>query len=160
MQRSRSFLVLCACLGLTAVLFSQQRDRERERERPIRLSVRGNRGAVAAGSEVSAEAGMRLLHRGGNAVDAGVAAMFAAAAFESSHFGFGGEAPILVRTKEGKVISLAGVGTMPKAASANLFRQRRLMVGEVQTIEPGGLKGIIPVAGLMPALVPGMVEAG
>ena len=24
-------------------------------------------------------------------------------------------------------------------------------------IEPGGLKGIIPVAGLMPALVPGMV---
>ncbi len=48
---------------------------------------------------------------------------------------------------------------MPKAASADMFRPRRLMIGEVQAIEPGGLKGIIPVAGLMPALVPGMVEA-
>ena len=46
---------------------------------------------------------------------------------------------------------------MPKAASADMFRSRRLMIGEVQAIEPGGLKGIIPVAGLMPALVPGMV---
>jgi len=141
-----------------AFLLSQ--DDRRERDRPVKFSVRGTRGAVAAGSDVSAEAGMRILHRGGNAVDAGVAAMFAAAVYETSHFGFGGEAPILIRTKEGKVISLAGVGTMPKAASAELFRTRRLMAGEVQEIEPGGLKGIIPVAGLMPALVPGMVEGG
>lgn len=156
MQRYRSVIVLSTCLGLTAVLLSQQ---PRERERPARMSVRGLRGAVATGSEGAAEAGMRILHRGGNAVDAGVASLFAAAACEYSHFGFGGEAPILIRTKEGRVISLAGVGTMPKAASADLFRRRRLLAGEVQAIEPGGLKGIIPVAGLMPALVPGMVEA-
>jgi gamma-glutamyltranspeptidase/glutathione hydrolase len=156
MQWRRILPVVCICLGLSAVLVSQQ---PRERERPLRISVRGARGAVAGGTEGATTAGMRMFYRGGNAVDAGVATMFAAAACEYSHFGFGGEAPILIRTKEGKVISLAGVGTMPKAASADMFRSRRLMIGEVQAIEPGGLKGIIPVAGLMPALVPGMVEA-
>src|SRR6185437_7380785 len=31
---------------------------------------------------------------------------------------------------------------------------------EVFEMDPGGLRGIIPVAGLMPALVPGSVDAG
>jgi gamma-glutamyltranspeptidase/glutathione hydrolase len=101
-----------------------------------------------------------MLHRGGNAVDAGVAAMFAAAVYEFSHFGFGGEVGLVIRDRTGRVYTLGGVGTMPKAASAELFRNRRLQPGEVQVLEPGGLRGIVPVAGLMPALVPGMVEAG
>jgi gamma-glutamyltranspeptidase / glutathione hydrolase len=104
---------------------------------------------------------MRLFYKGGNAVDAGVAAMFAASVAEYSHFGFGGEAPILIRTRDGKVKAIAGVGTMPKLATAEFFRQRRLQPGEILSPpESNGLKGIIPVAGLMPALVPSMVEAG
>lgn len=86
--------------------------------------------------------------------------MFAAAVTEYSHFGFGGEAPILIRTKDGQVKAIAGVGTMPKLATADLFRKRRLQRGEVQQLDPGGVKEFVPVAGLMPALVPGMVEAG
>src|SRR5260370_31709501 len=86
--------------------------------------------------------------------------MFAGSMVELSRFGFGGEAPILIRTKDGKVHAIAGVGTMPKIATADFFRNRRIMQGEILALEPGGLKGIIPVAGLMPALVPGMVEAG
>jgi len=103
---------------------------------------------------------MRIYHRGGNAVDAGVASMFAASVAEYSHFGFGGEAPILIRTKDGIVHAIAGVGTMPKLATAEFFRTRRILPGELLALEPGGLKGIIPVAGLMPALVPSMVDAG
>jgi len=125
----------------------------------MRYSVRGTRGVVASGSDAASEAAMRIFHQGGNAVDAGVAALFASATFECSHLGFGGEAPILIRTKEGKVVSLAGVGTMPKLATAEMFRTRRLLAGEVQQMDPGGLRGIIPVTGLMPALVPGMPEA-
>src|SRR5260370_4133404 len=49
---------------------------------------------------------------------------------------------------------------MPKLATADFFRERKLRPGEILTLEPGGMKGIIPVAGIMPALVPGMVEAG
>jgi len=102
---------------------------------------------------------MQMYYKGGNAVDSGVAAMFAGATTELSHYGMGGEAPILIRTKDGKVYSIAGVGTMPKLATAEFFRNRRLQPFEVQEKDPGGLKGMIPVAGLMPALVPGMVDA-
>jgi gamma-glutamyltranspeptidase/glutathione hydrolase len=128
-------------------------------ERPVRLPVRGMRGAVTGGTDFATDAGMRMYYAGGNAVDAGVAAMFAASICEFSHFGFGGEAPILIRTKTGKVVSIAGVGTMPKSASADFFRNRRLQPGEVLNLEANGLKNFVPVAGLMPALVPGMVDA-
>jgi len=132
----------------------------RELDRPVRQAVRGVHGAIAAGSEYATEAGMREFYKGGNAVDVGVAAMFAASVTEFSHFGLGGEAPILIRTKAGKVFAIAGVGPMPKLATAEMFRTRRLMPFEILEMDPGGLKGIIPVAGLMPVLVPGMVDAG
>ncbi len=92
-------------------------------ERPVRQAVRGTHGAVAAGSEYATEAGMRMYYRGGNAVDVGVATMFAASVTELSHFGLGGEAPILIRTKDGKVHAIAGVGTMPKLATRRYVPQ-------------------------------------
>jgi gamma-glutamyltranspeptidase/glutathione hydrolase len=142
--------------GLVVFCAAQRKDFEQPAMRP----ARGTKGAVACGSEYAAEAGMRIYFHGGNAVDAGVATMFAASVSEFSHFGLGGEAPILIRTKAGKVFAIAGVGTMPKLATAELFRERRPKPGEILTMDPGGLKGIIPVAGIMPALVPSMVDAG
>ncbi len=142
---------------LAAVVFGQQPQR---RERPVKLPSRGTHGAVVGGTEFATEAGMRMYHRGGNAVDAGVAAMLAAAVVEFSHFGLGGEAPILVRTKDGKVHAIAGVGTMPKLGTAEFFRDHKLTDEEmVSAPEPNGLKNWVPVAGILPALVPGMVEA-
>src|SRR5260221_3537902 len=152
-------LLAIAASGIWITLEAQSNQR-RCLERPARFAQRGMRGAVAGGTDAAADSGMRLFYLGGNAVDAGVAAMYAASIVEYSHFGLGGEAPILIRSADGQVHSIAGVGTMPKAATADLFRNRRLLPGEVQSMEPNGLKGMIPVAGLMPALVPGMVEAG
>lgn len=143
----------CLCLALLATA------QTRGPERALRQAARGMRGAVAAGTDAATEAGMRVYHRGGNAVDAGVAAMLAASVVEYSHFGLGGEAPILIRTKDGRVFAIAGVGTMPRAATAEFFRERKLQPGEVQETDPNGLSGMVPVAGLMPALVPGMVDA-
>src|SRR4029079_3471159 len=143
-----------AVFALATVCAAQQK-----MERPVRQAVRGVHGAIAAGSEFATEAGMRTYYKGGNAVDAGVATMFAGSVTELSHYGMGGEAPILIRTKDGKVFSIAGVGTMPKLATAEFFRTRHMQPFEVQEKEPGGLKGIVPAAGLMPALVPGMVDA-
>ena len=141
--------------ALAALSVAQSR---RETERPLRQPVRGVHGAVAAGSEWATEAGMRTYYKGGNAVDVGVASMFAGSVSELSHYGFGGEASILIRTKDGKVHSIAGIGTMPKLATAEMFRKRPLQPFEVTERDPGGLKGIIPAAGLMPAIVPGMVD--
>ena len=151
-------MIRLALFLLTALsLFAQ---RAREFERPVRHASRGVHGAVAAGSDYAADAGMRMYYKGGNAVDVGVAATFAAAVSEFSHIGFGGEAPILIRTRDGKVHAIAGVGTMPKMATAEFFRTRPIQPGELTSApEKGGLKGMVPVAGLMPALVPGMVDA-
>ncbi len=149
--------LLLVLLVLAGFIFAQRNNYER----PLRHASRGTHVALAAGSDYATGAGLRISYKGGNAVDVGVATMFAAAVTEYSHFGFGGEAPILVRTTDGKVHSIAGVGTMPKLATPELFRTRRLMPGEITSPpEKGGLKGMVPVAGLMPALVPGMVDAG
>lgn len=130
----------------------------RDSERAVRHAVRGTRAAVAAGSEYAAEAGMRMLHTGGNAVDAGAAATLAAAVTEFSHFGFGGEAPILIRTRDGKVHAIAGLGPMPKAATAQFFRDRKIQPGETISLDRNGIEPFVPPYGITPALVPGMVE--
>ncbi len=151
-----TLLVAMAVLMAVATGVAQRR----APEPLVRQPVRGTRGAVAAGSDYAAGAGMRMLVAGGNAVDAGVATIFAAATTEYSHVGWGGEAPILIRTKDGVVHSIAGVGTMPKLATADFFRNRPLQIGEIlEQKEPNGLKGMVPVAGIMCALVPGLPDA-
>jgi gamma-glutamyltranspeptidase / glutathione hydrolase len=144
-------------LVFPSVAFCQQRQAA---ERLVQYPVRGTRGAVAAGSNYATDAGMRMYYVGGNAVDAGAATVFSAATTEYERVGWGGEAPLLIRTKDGRVHSIAGVGTMPKLASADLFRNRPLQVGEIlEPPEKNGLKGMVPVAGIMCALVPGMPDA-
>src|SRR5262245_60901272 len=90
--------------------------------RPI---VRGLHGAVAAGNPMTVEAGLRLLRAGGNAVDAGVAATFAAAVTEFSHFGMGGEASILIyMQKSDKVWAVNADGPAPNLATPEYFIQK------------------------------------
>src|ERR1700722_4302517 len=144
-------LLICACLAPA---------QKKDFELPTMHAARGTRGALASGSEYADEAGMRIYFRGGNAVDAGVSGLFPGWVSGPSHFGRGGEAPILIRTKAGKVFAIAGVGTMPKLATPKFFMEHRPRPGEILTLDPGGLKGIIPVAGILPALVTSMVESG
>src|ERR1041384_2166252 len=89
--------------------------------RPV---VRGKRGAVAAGSPVAAEAGMRLLQAGGNAVDAGCAAILAASVIEISHFSFGGEVPIIIKTRNAPPAVINGQGIAPRLATREYFLER------------------------------------
>jgi gamma-glutamyltranspeptidase / glutathione hydrolase len=85
--------------------------------------------------------------------------MLAAAVTEPSHFGMGGESPILVRTKEGKVYAIAGLGPMPKLGTADFYRKHQLQPDEiVDPPDPHGLKDWVPVAGILSAVVPGMIE--
>ena len=59
---------------------------------------------------------------GGNAIDGGVASIFAAAVVEISHFGLGGEAPIIIYSaRDKRVIVINGQGPAPKAATPALF---------------------------------------
>jgi len=91
--------------------------------RTYRPEIVGRVGVVAAGRHFAAEAGMRMLARGGNAVDAGIAATFAAAVTEISHFGMGGEVPIILYLADRKdTVVVNGQGTAPAAATAEAFK--------------------------------------
>jgi len=84
-----------------------QRPESRDTLRP---ELYGTHGMVAAGRQFTVEAGMRLLKAGGNAFDAGAAAVFAAAACEISHFGLGGEAPVVLFEARSNVSFIAQPG--------------------------------------------------
>jgi gamma-glutamyltranspeptidase/glutathione hydrolase len=88
----------------------------------MKPEVLGTHGIVAAGRHYSVSAGVRILQQGGNAIDAGVATVFAAAVCEISHFGFGGESPAMIYdAKTREVIVINGQGPAPKAATPALF---------------------------------------
>ena len=145
--------------------------------RPV---VRGRRGVVAGGQPLSVEAGMRILQRGGNAVDAGVATILAASVIEFSHFSFGGEVPILVKLKGRDVAVIEGMGTAPAKATREFFVNRSKQMGVVGTnatapdssathrLTNGGVdmptmagaqSGMIPSTGPLAATVPAVLDA-
>lgn len=166
--RRATWLILVG-LSLPPVLLWAQNSRQerlkQQREalqwQVIRPVVRGERAAVAAGTPLVTEASMRLLHAGGNAVDAGVASLYAGAVSEFSHFGFGGEAPILIRNPEGEVICLPGIGPAPKLMTREVFLSLRSDPEEDQEARRRGrTEGPIPSYGILPAVVPGMVDSG
>lgn len=111
----------------------------------FRPPVRGTRGVVAGGHPLVVEAGLRMLHRGGNAVDAGVAGVFAAAVIEISHFGFGGEVPVIIRMAGQPVRTINGQGQAPELATREFF---------LSQTPPR-----IPSTGPLAATVPGVLDA-
>ncbi|MGH9840442.1 MAG: gamma-glutamyltransferase family protein [Blastocatellia bacterium] len=144
-----SFVVIL--LGAIGMQASSQRP---ETYRPV---VRGTRAVVAGGHPLVAEAGMRMLHRGGNAVDAGVAAVLAASVIEFSHFGFGGEVPVLIKMSNKPVVAVAGQGPAPQLATRELFEKRA--PGEGENAGRSGGAGPIPSTGPLAATVPGVLDA-
>lgn len=79
----------------------------------------GNGGIVAAGPKPSAQAGIDILAKGGNAVDAAVATIFNLAVSDYGMFCFGGEVPfIFYNAKTGKVSVFNGMGGAPKDPKA------------------------------------------
>ena len=111
----------------------------------LRPAVMGPSGGVSTGHPLTTAAAFGILLKGGNAFDAGVAALLAGGVLEQDLYSLGGEALVLVYPKkEGKVTSVVGQGWAPHAVNVNwyLSRQKNLQ-GE----------------GLDPAVVPGAVHA-
>jgi gamma-glutamyltranspeptidase/glutathione hydrolase len=130
------------------------------RQDTFKPTVRGTRGVVAGGHPLVAEAGLRMLHRGGNAVDAGVAAVLAGSVIEFSHFGFGGEVPVLIKPVNKSVVTINGQGTAPQLATREFFEKRG------DDGKNGGGSGrnqnkpsFIPSTGPLAATVPGVLDA-
>lgn len=116
------------------------------RQTPPRASWRptliGKRYAVACGHYLPAMAAARILEKGGNAVDAGVAASMALAVVQPDIVSFAGVAPTLVYTKDSRTVqSIAGLGYFPKAATAD-----RLRAAGEGVVPQGILRTVLPAA--------------
>ncbi len=89
--------------------------------------VMGTRGVVVSGHHQASDAGLDMLKAGGNAVDAGVATVFAQAVTEFDRFGIGGEVPILIYSAErDRVVAVNGQGQAPRKATTEWFRNNGL----------------------------------
>lgn len=173
-MRIKKHTGIVLCLVVTVALVSLgPNPSHADTFRPV---VRGKRGVVAGGQPLSVEAGLRILQRGGNAVDAGVATILAASVIEFSHFSFGGEVPILIKLKGAEVVVVEGMGQAPMKATREFFVNRakanqneavatapdssRAQRGETDMASIKGAKpGPIPSTGPLSATVPAVLDA-
>jgi len=115
-------------------------------ETPPRPSWRpnliGKRYAVACGHYLAAAAAMRILERGGNAVDAGVSAAMALAVLQPDIVSFSGVAPTLVYERGTRMVhSIAGLGYWPQGVDIERLRH------EGNGVVPDGiLRTVMPAA--------------
>lgn len=83
-----------------------------------RPPTRGVQHMISSGHPLASLVGFEMLQRGGNAVDAGVAAGIAINVVQPDMTSLGGVAPIMLYLAErGEVLTISGLGWWPKAAS-------------------------------------------
>src|SRR5436190_11864064 len=108
-----------------------------------RLVAAGRNGMVAAGHPLAAQAGVRILAAGGNAVDAAIAVAAALNVVEPQMSGIGGDGFLMIYwASRSEVQCVNGTGPAPRQAS----RERYLPEG-------------IPPHGIRSVSVPGLVDA-
>ena len=112
---------------------------------PLRPPIIGRNAGVSAGHPLTTSAALEILQQGGNAFDAGVAALLVGGVVEQDLYGIGGEALILVYPDDEKrVTSITGQGWAPASADIDAYlRDGRTLQGE----------------GLDPSVIPGAIHA-
>ena len=90
-----------------------------------RPPVIGRSAGVSAGHPLTTAAAFEILLKGGNAFDAGVAAMLVGGVVEQDLYSLGGEGLVLVYPQsEKKVTSIVGQGWAPKGATIDWYPSR------------------------------------
>lgn len=97
--------------------------------------------AIASGHYLATEAGMRILRKGGNAIDAGVAAGICIDVLMPDQCNFGGVAPIIVyHENSGELVSISGLGRWGRSATLEHFLEHEngeIPYGVKRSIVPG-----------------------
>ena len=110
-----------------------------ESNRPV---VMGRNGMVCAGHPLAAQAGMAVLQRGGNAIDAAIATAAALNVVEPNMSGVGGDGFIMIYNRQAGAIEVCNAtGAAPYASDVDWYRENG-----------------IPTKGIMSVSVPGLVD--
>ena len=113
-----------------------------------RSNVIAKNGAVATSQPLAAQAGLEILKKGGNAVDAAVATAAVLNVVEPMSTGIGGDVFALVRNSKDKTVkAMNGSGRSGLYANPNFLKQKGY-----NAIPKSGLQGIYSVS------VPGTVH--
>ena len=143
---------VCATLGVlflcvASQLHAQDPDGGVTRGRPLpayRPAVPGIHGLVTAGHPLAAMAGMQILLKGGNAIDAAVAVGATLNMMEPQMNGIGGNGFMTTYDKKsGKVYSLAMAGAAPFALKAADMTPDKLDWGMDAGVTPGNFGGYL-----------------
>ncbi|MEE9198165.1 MAG: gamma-glutamyltransferase [Dehalococcoidia bacterium] len=111
-----------------------------EAHRPV---IMARNGMVSSGHPLASQAGIALLQKGGNAIDAAIAVAAALNVVEPQMSGIGGDGYIMVYRREtGKIDVVNGTGAAPYAATRERF------------VDTG-----IPWDGILSISVPGLLDA-
>jgi gamma-glutamyltranspeptidase/glutathione hydrolase len=100
-------------------------------------TARSASGVIVTGAPLATAAGLAALQRGGNAVDAAVAAAFTLAVVEPSQSGLGGRTHLLIRTADGRFAALDGWTEVPAAAVNPLAGESDTAYGYATIAVPG-----------------------
>jgi gamma-glutamyltranspeptidase/glutathione hydrolase len=115
-------------------------------------TLQSSGGLVVADSELASAAGMEILRRGGNAVDAAIATALALSVVDQASSGLGGGGfMVIYRAKEKKSFALDFRETAPAAS------RRELYVKDGEPVPSLSLTGALAVA--VPGEVAGLLEA-
>ena len=109
-----------------------------------RMTVHAKKGMVATTQPLAAQAGLRVMQNGGNAIDAAIATAAALTVVEPNSNGIGGDSFALVWVN-GELHGLNGSGPAPKSISIDKVKEQ-------------GVKSI-PSQGVLPITVPGTPAA-
>ena len=103
-------------------------------------AARGHHHVVSTGHELATLAAFEALENGGNAIDAGVAAILTLGVVYSDQVSVAGVAPMIVRLAEtGEIVTIAGVGGWPRALDPDAFIERHggaIPLGVRRTVVP------------------------
>jgi gamma-glutamyltranspeptidase / glutathione hydrolase len=140
-----AFVLAVLFAGTLAGLQETQSEPRRPRVVTGRSKVATKFGIVAASQPLSARAGVQVLERGGNAIDAAIAANAVEALVEPYYNGIGGDLfAIYYEAKTGKVYGLNAGGWAPTGLTPELLRSK------------GNTR--MPGSGIYSVTVPGVVK--
>ncbi len=119
--------ILLLLLFLNPLLAQEQSQSGLKLQAPrpmVSQPARFQRAVVASVNELATDAGLEMLRKGGNAIDAAVAVGMALAVVHPEAGNLGGSGYVLVRLAGGKVTAFDYAGTAPGAATQNMFKTR------------------------------------
>ena len=85
------------------------------------FSAQATHGMVASVHPVATDAGLAVLKRGGNAIDATVAVALSLGVVDGDNSGIGGGCFMLIRRPNGSMVAIDGRETAPAAATRDMF---------------------------------------